>query len=244
MATSKRTLYYVGKNHYSEAEVFADMFDEVKCHPINIASNISYMTKDDVIILGGGEDISPAMYEAEPSQFNFGPPSPSERDIAELNIIYEARIRKIPVIGICRGAQMLGVATNNTLVQHVTGHGRDHDIFFTNYAKVNLVIPNVDVEQWYPCLSSHHQMVYRTNDYIIPLMFSPPITKVLVFSDTKVVNMQGDLRVAKSYPELEMFVGTKHRLLGIQGHPEYGHIGHPFTDLCRNIVRHYLNEWK
>ncbi len=79
----------------------------------------------DALILAGGADVDPASYgaEAEPET---DLPRP-ERDRFELALAREALGREIPVLGICRGMQLLNVARGGTLVQHLPRlTGDDH----------------------------------------------------------------------------------------------------------------------
>jgi putative glutamine amidotransferase len=69
----------------------------------------------DGLVLAGGEDVDPAVYGAEPHPAT-GAPNP-ERDRAELALLREALARDLPVLGICRGAQLLNVAYGGDLVQ-------------------------------------------------------------------------------------------------------------------------------
>jgi putative glutamine amidotransferase len=77
----------------------------------------------DGLILAGGGDIDPARYHAAPA-----PETSSvreERDVAELALFGAARSRNLPVLGICRGLQVINVALGGTLHQHlpdVVGH--------------------------------------------------------------------------------------------------------------------------
>ncbi|NBC95431.1 MAG: gamma-glutamyl-gamma-aminobutyrate hydrolase family protein [Deinococcus-Thermus bacterium] len=66
----------------------------------------------DGLIIGGGDDISPALYGGElRAEVRLDP----ERDALERHLAEEALARGIPVLGICRGAQMLNVALGGTL---------------------------------------------------------------------------------------------------------------------------------
>lgn len=69
----------------------------------------------DGLLLTGGEDIHPAWYHAEPSPHLF-PPS-RERDLFELALFATARQMEIPILGICRGIQLINVGLGGTLFQ-------------------------------------------------------------------------------------------------------------------------------
>jgi putative glutamine amidotransferase len=71
----------------------------------------------DALILAGGADVDPASYGAAPHE-RTGEPRP-ERDRFELALAHRALERGMPVLGICRGGQMLNVACGGTLIQHV-----------------------------------------------------------------------------------------------------------------------------
>ena len=71
----------------------------------------------DGLILAGGNDIDPACYGAEPHPHT-APPVP-ERDAVELALTRRAWERDLPVLGICRGMQLINVARGGTLIQHL-----------------------------------------------------------------------------------------------------------------------------
>src|SRR6201995_2741375 len=94
----------------------------------------------DGLLLAGGADIDPGSYDAEPhpKTVNTRP----DRDDAEIALALRALERDIPVLGICRGMQLINVALGGTLVQPLpedvghTDHRRslgsfdnaDHDV--------------------------------------------------------------------------------------------------------------------
>jgi putative glutamine amidotransferase len=69
------------------------------------------------LCLSGGPDLDPAAYGAAPHA-KLGPTEP-ELDRFELELAREAHGRNLPILAICRGAQLLNVATGGTLFQHV-----------------------------------------------------------------------------------------------------------------------------
>jgi putative glutamine amidotransferase len=81
----------------------------------------------DGVVVAGGPDVDPARYDAERSP-RTGPPAP-ERDAWELALIQAALASGTPLLGICRGMQLLNVALGGTLVQHIDGHVKDVGVF-------------------------------------------------------------------------------------------------------------------
>jgi putative glutamine amidotransferase len=69
----------------------------------------------DGLVLTGGEDLDPAWYGADPSPL-LSPPS-RERDLFELALFAVARQRGLPILGICRGIQLINVGMGGTLFQ-------------------------------------------------------------------------------------------------------------------------------
>jgi putative glutamine amidotransferase len=71
----------------------------------------------DALILAGGSDIDPASYGARPHPETRG--TRPERDRFELALGTRALERDMPVLGICRGMEMLNVIQGGTLNQHL-----------------------------------------------------------------------------------------------------------------------------
>ncbi|MBK5218645.1 MAG: gamma-glutamyl-gamma-aminobutyrate hydrolase family protein [Thermoleophilia bacterium] len=71
----------------------------------------------DALILAGGADIDPASYGAETHPETRG--TWPERDRFEISLAQRALERDMPVLGICRGMQLLNVALGGTLDQHL-----------------------------------------------------------------------------------------------------------------------------
>ena len=71
----------------------------------------------DGLLLGGGEDVAPALYGEMPRS-GLGKVN-RRRDDQELGLIAAARRRGAPVFGICRGIQIVNVACGGTLVQDI-----------------------------------------------------------------------------------------------------------------------------
>lgn len=77
----------------------------------------------DALILAGGSDVDAASYGAEPHPETRG--TWPERDSFELALARRALERDMPLLGICRGMQILNVARGGTLLQHlpeIVGH--------------------------------------------------------------------------------------------------------------------------
>ena len=71
----------------------------------------------DGICLPGGPDLQPSAYGEEPHP-ELGPTEPRV-DAVELALVRAADRRNLPILGICRGMQLLNVARGGTLHQHL-----------------------------------------------------------------------------------------------------------------------------
>lgn len=121
------------------------------------------------LLLSGGEDIHPAWYGAEPSPHLY-PPS-QERDLFELALFAAARQRELPILGICRGIQLVNVALGGTLYQHLPAepagpiahdpasprHVRSHAVRLQEGSRAALALGHTVIE----VNSFHHQAVDR-----------------------------------------------------------------------------------
>jgi putative glutamine amidotransferase len=69
------------------------------------------------LLLTGGPDLDPSTYGAPPHP-ELGPTDPVV-DVFEIALCRHALRRRVPILGICRGAQLLNVARQGTLHQHL-----------------------------------------------------------------------------------------------------------------------------
>jgi gamma-glutamyl-gamma-aminobutyrate hydrolase PuuD len=79
----------------------------------------------DALVLAGGPDIDPARYGAAPHAKTAR--VQPERDQWELDLLAAALEQGVPVLGICRGIELMNVAFGGDLIQHLPEHGTSID---------------------------------------------------------------------------------------------------------------------
>ena len=116
----------------------------------------------DGIVLSGGGDIHPSHFGqtingAEPDRID------PKRDALELGLASAALERDLPILGICRGCQVLNVAAGGALVQHFDGHRSPLDA--TSYHQVDVLADSgLMAVAATPCMrvnTFHHQGIDR-----------------------------------------------------------------------------------
>ncbi len=129
----------------------------------------------DGLMLAGGADIDPAAYRAEPHPETLD--TVPERDAFEIALVRAALARDLPLLGICRGMQLINIARGGTLLQHLPerlGHdehrrvvgsfdGSDHDVLLQEGS----LAARAAGESRHATKSHHHQGVDRVGDGLL-----------------------------------------------------------------------------
>lgn len=106
--------------------------------PIQVRpSDVDALPDFDAVVVTGGHDVQPVLYGAEPEVH---PKYDPERDELEKRVIHKALAEHRPLLGICRGAQLLNVCLGGTLVQDLRLHRRK-----TSHRRTILPLKTLDV---------------------------------------------------------------------------------------------------
>lgn len=166
----------------------------------------------DALVLSGGSDVSPQQYGEQPLDPRWaGDPA---RDAYEIILINAARARHLPILGVCRGHQLLNVALGGGMYQDIAtqvpdthGH-RDWDRYDDNEHVVRIApdswLAGVHGAGEHLVNSVHHQAV-RT--------VAPGLTATAWSSDGLVEAVER--------------ITDDDFLVGIQWHPEWLHTSSP-----------------
>ncbi|HWG02129.1 MAG TPA: gamma-glutamyl-gamma-aminobutyrate hydrolase family protein [Trebonia sp.] len=142
------------------------------------AENI--VSRLDGVVIAGGADIDPAMYGAPAHpRADFNSP---DRDVWELAVAESALKLGVPLLGICRGAQMLNVASGGTLHQHIpdlVGHEHHsgttegfgtHKVRVTAGSILKSILP--DGGDYFAVPTHHHQAVDKLGDGLVAVAWA------------------------------------------------------------------------
>lgn len=201
------------------AECFKPIFDSINV--IHYYDNlVRELDKDSVLVFGGGADISPSLYGEVPSIRTLASEDIRGRDLEEARAFNYARENQIPMLGICRGAQLICALSGGKLIQHLNGHNQDHYVVTDKNERIKVT-------------STHHQAMwpFDTRHKLIAWSDVPRSTTYVLNDDTI-------LRKVPVEAEIVYFKTTN--ALGIQGHPEYLSSSKSFVDYCHSLVKEYL----
>lgn len=108
------------------------------------------------MLLTGGGDIDPRLYGQHPHKHVYG--VSETRDFVEEWALTVAHGLGIPVLGICRGHQMLNVADGGTLHQHIDDHYTPHAVQVRSGSELERAVGTTLIPR---VISLHHQEVKR-----------------------------------------------------------------------------------
>lgn len=83
----------------------------------NLDRGVEVVAAVDGVLLTGGGDVSPHLYGEVPDPTFV--PAEAHRDALEIELVVRALERDVPLLCVCRGAQVLNVALGGTLVQDI-----------------------------------------------------------------------------------------------------------------------------
>lgn len=142
-----------------------------------------YIRQMDGLLLVEGEDIEPKRFDAQKENFRYLEKTDPLKDEIELRLLRHALRRKLPVLGICRGSQLVNVACGGSLfgdvkkekrsrLRHI--HPRRYDVF---RHPIN-VVPGTPLADWYGrktvrVNSYHHQGIRRLAHRLRPMAYAP-----------------------------------------------------------------------
>ncbi len=172
----------------------------------DMATLVATLERIDGLLLSGGGDLNPMLLDEEPVP-GLGGICP-QRDKAELWLIRMAYNRQLPILGICRGIQMMAAALGGSVYQDLK----------SQYTANPLIKHSQDLAREY----ASHTVRIEQDSLLYRIMGSDKLA-VNSFHHQAVRNPGACFRVSAYAPDgvIEAIESTEHKsLLGVQWHPE------------------------
>jgi len=176
------------------------------------------------LLLTEGDDVEPTRYEAKKANFTYLEGTNPLKDEIEIRLIRRAMRQHLPILGICRGSQLLNVACGGTLFGDVQKEKQsslkhivhDHDQYDAYRHSVTLV-EGSPLQRWYKeknlqvnsyhhqgirALASRFQPMAHADDGLIEAFYDPKasFTVGLQFHPERMLpEYNGNWRVWKAF---------------------------------------------
>ncbi len=128
------------------------------------------LTDCQALLFPGGGDITPSLY-GQPCLHSRN--IDTELDLLQLHILRMALQQNIPILGICKGMQLINVALGGTLRQHLPTaeqHTGTKDLYHNTYAKTGSFLEQLYGES-IRTNSRHHQAIDKPAPGLIPIQW-------------------------------------------------------------------------
>lgn len=202
---------YIHGSEY-ESKRFAEMFTRAGCWKADSPKEA------DLVVFAGSADVNPKLYGEGDKKHTMVGTCNIDEDEAGIKMFRYCRRHGIPMMGVCKGAQLLHVCMGGKLYQHVDEHFGDHPMLDL---RDRVIIEKVS--------SNHHQAVI-------------PQTGMRVLASTNRAHNKwknSEENEGKVGIDVEAFWYEKAGILGIQGHPEYRGY-HFFAAWVMKQIEHFI----
>lgn len=219
------------------SESYFNFIIEYGCIPFFITSLIqkedlnTIIDKIDGLLLTGGRDIAASTYNTEqkigkkfhrPAQL-----APDiKRDLLEITLYKLAKAKGIPILGICRGIQLINVAEGGTLYQEIDQTTIVHNITAEGLIPYHEIMIMEETQ----C----HKML-QTDKYFVSSIHHQAIHKLAT-------ELLAGAKAEDGIIELIEYKDKRKFIIGIQGHPEINRKNmHRFNNIFLSFIAHAKN---
>lgn len=169
-----------------------------------------YLDDADGVILQGGNDLCPTLYKQE----NVGAKEIQRyRDLFEMALVKLCLERGVPILGLCRGMQLVNVTLGGTLHQKLP-----EGEFLKHIDFIDKDVDEFSLENMKECF---HDVIFE-KDGVLYNAYKKPTMRVNSYHHQGVDRLGEGLRIEARSPDglVEAFSDQPRRVLGVQWHPE------------------------
>ena len=182
----------------------------IPCNDLSIEQMLQIVDASDAVLIMGGEDVEPSLYAGSLSY-----PGAGHHEVAsdrnQIAAIQHAITTKTPLLGICRGLQLINVALGGTLIQHLDNadahRGTGNDPFMdTRFDSITAELAeDLSAKESHKC--THHQAIHELGEGLqIAAMSTDDIIEAIVHESAPVTGVQW-------HPEHPLTASTQLRTL-------------------------------